>query len=486
MDVNFNQPPSTTTNIANKKRLIKADKCISNISDDEEIDENDLNMLCIQNLSIISSSKTNLHLNTALATQAHNRNTMHATSSSSSMCASQQATRKVIKPDESIMKSPLEEWHGEDIIEDWRALVTEDVFQNDLVRRHCNAQPPSNKQKIPRRYTMNISDLTKNLQSSFSFFGSNSNNAKKEAPKKKPPLHFSKSVEQPVGMDHDSAHDFANNKLSKSDECLELSLNELSHIRSVLTKAELDLLHFDRGLYQDVSKGKVCFSCRKNSFNLFNWGHKCQICQQRVCKKCLRNAIMVDGSMTHVPVSKLCPNNLNQSAHRNSAQSDTASSRSSCRASSASSSSTSSLNDNISEMSLDLVDDSNQEHHHCKSQCKISHIMSYSSTSFSHHESRADVKTHEISVCVDCYDMLYGVHVNDVILNTNDKNMEHSMQHQHHHHVHPHLYNNEVLTMSPVISNSPKPRADPDSSMRNRTRSELNSTRSHASDVATT
>jgi hypothetical protein len=69
--------------------------------------------------------------------------------------------------------------------------------------------------------------------------------------------------------------------------------------------------------------------------------------------------------------------------------------------------------------------------------------------------------------------------------------MEHSMHHHHHHHhhhshhAHHHLHNNDVLTMSPVISHSPKNRGDSDS-MRNRTRSQLNSTRSHEGDVATT
>lgn len=199
---------------------------------------------------------------------------------------------------------------------------------------------------------------------------------------------------------------------------------------------------------------------------------------------------MVDGGMAHVPVSKLCPNSLNQSTHRNSAHSDTSSSRSSCRASSASTSSTSSLNDNISEMSLDLVDDSNQDHHQCKSHFKLSHILSFSASSFSHNDSNGDVKTQEMSVCVDCYDMIYGVQVNDMVFNANENKMEQSMhqhhhQHQHHHHHHhPQLHNNDMLSMSPVICHSPKNR-DSDS-MRNRMRSQLNSTRSIECDDANT
>ena len=80
-----------------------------------------------------------------------------------------------------------------------------------------------------------------------------------------------------------------NQKLKSDVDCLNLTFGELCHIRNVLTKAELDYLLFDDQLFQDVSKGKICFSCRKTKFNLFNWGCKCRICQQKICKKCLRN-----------------------------------------------------------------------------------------------------------------------------------------------------------------------------------------------------
>ena len=77
--------------------------------------------------------------------------------------------------------------------------------------------------------------------------------------------------------------------MANSENCLKLTFDELCHIRNVLTKAELDYLLFDNQLFEDVSKGRICFSCRKTKFNLFKWGSKCRVCQQRVCKKCLRN-----------------------------------------------------------------------------------------------------------------------------------------------------------------------------------------------------
>lgn len=42
-----------------------------------------------------------------------------------------------------------------------------------------------------------------------------------------------------------------------STECLSLTLEEVVHIRSVLTKAELESLLVDTRHYEDVAKGKV-------------------------------------------------------------------------------------------------------------------------------------------------------------------------------------------------------------------------------------
>lgn len=45
--------------------------------------------------------------------------------------------------------------------------------------------------------------------------------------------------------------------LQSSLECLSLTIEEVMHIRSVLTKAELECLLVNRELYELVSKGKV-------------------------------------------------------------------------------------------------------------------------------------------------------------------------------------------------------------------------------------
>jgi len=69
-------------------------------------------------------------------------------------------------------------------------------------------------------------------------------------------------------------------------QTLELSLQEFKHIRSVLSKAQLDALNLDKDLKRDAEKGKVCYLCLKSRFGLFNWSVKCQLCQQLVCSKC--------------------------------------------------------------------------------------------------------------------------------------------------------------------------------------------------------
>ncbi len=160
--------------------------------------------------------------------------------------------------------------------------------------------------------------------------------------------------------------------MNGSSDCLQLTFEELCHIRSVLTKAELDYLLFDSRLFYDVSKGKICFSCRKTRFNIFIWGYTCRICKQRVCKRCLRNvsriskkffllkmnlrllyilkARLSNAIIAQVPLDKLCPSKFsnNKQFKRDHSNSDT-------------NSNGSSSNDNDSELSLDSPDDNKSE-----------------------------------------------------------------------------------------------------------------------------
>ncbi|CAH1778709.1 unnamed protein product [Owenia fusiformis] len=91
-------------------------------------------------------------------------------------------------------------------------------------------------------------------------------------------------------------------------ECLSLTVEEVMHIRNVLTKAELETLLTVPGLYESVARGKVCFNCRKVKFSLLgDWGTHCKFCKRKVCKKCLRQMQIPSEHFENIPVFALSP-----------------------------------------------------------------------------------------------------------------------------------------------------------------------------------
>lgn len=71
------------------------------------------------------------------------------------------------------------------------------------------------------------------------------------------------------------------------DERLSLTLEEIVHIRSVLTKAELESLPVEGRVKEDVEKRRVCFLCLKTRFGILGpWGQRCRLCERTVCVKC--------------------------------------------------------------------------------------------------------------------------------------------------------------------------------------------------------
>jgi len=90
-------------------------------------------------------------------------------------------------------------------------------------------------------------------------------------------------------------------------QTLNLSLEEVAHIRSVLTKAELEALPLDGSMKENVGKGKVCFLCMKTRFGLFSRGQKCDMCKQIVCSKCHTKMNIPTEHFTATPVYALSP-----------------------------------------------------------------------------------------------------------------------------------------------------------------------------------
>ncbi|CAD1474377.1 unnamed protein product [Heterotrigona itama] len=84
------------------------------------------------------------------------------------------------------------------------------------------------------------------------------------------------------------------------DERLSLTLEEIVHIRSVLTKAELESLPVEGRVKEDVEKRRVCFLCLKTRFGLLGpWGQRCRLCE--------RTMRIPTEHFAHVPVVLLSP-----------------------------------------------------------------------------------------------------------------------------------------------------------------------------------
>jgi len=73
-------------------------------------------------------------------------------------------------------------------------------------------------------------------------------------------------------------------------ECLKLTVRELSHIRQVFSRAEIEKFHSQNQtkLYELLSKEQICLNCKIQRFNWMSWAYPCDICAAKVCKKCLR------------------------------------------------------------------------------------------------------------------------------------------------------------------------------------------------------
>lgn len=79
---------------------------------------------------------------------------------------------------------------------------------------------------------------------------------------------------------------------------LALTLEEIVHIRSVMTKAELEGLPVGVQVKEDVERRKVCFLCLRTRFTfLGQWGVQCKLCKRTVCSKCHSKVCFVTQHM---------------------------------------------------------------------------------------------------------------------------------------------------------------------------------------------
>lgn len=93
-----------------------------------------------------------------------------------------------------------------------------------------------------------------------------------------------------------------------ANERLSLTLEEIVHIRSVMTKAELDCLPVGIHIKEDVEKRKLCFLCLRTKFGILGpRGVPCKLCQRTVCAKCYSKMRIPTEHFSNVPVLLLSP-----------------------------------------------------------------------------------------------------------------------------------------------------------------------------------
>ena len=93
----------------------------------------------------------------------------------------------------------------------------------------------------------------------------------------------------------------------KSLHTLDLSLAEVSHIRSQLTMAELEERDLSREVRRDLERGRLCFLCGVSlvKFGLFTWAVLCQLCTRYVCSSCVAKISLPSDKLTDIPVCSL-------------------------------------------------------------------------------------------------------------------------------------------------------------------------------------
>uniref|UniRef100_F6WWY7 KIND domain-containing protein n=1 Tax=Ciona intestinalis TaxID=7719 RepID=F6WWY7_CIOIN len=88
---------------------------------------------------------------------------------------------------------------------------------------------------------------------------------------------------------------------------LSLTVEEVMHIRQVLTRAELERYQPDKELYHALKHEKICFNCRTKKFSVFSWPYTCGICKMKVCSKCTKKIRAPTDKYIETPVFTLSP-----------------------------------------------------------------------------------------------------------------------------------------------------------------------------------
>jgi len=221
-------------------------------------------------------------------------------------------SRKLIKPDLLAMSQLLNfdeeeeddldsEEDGDDEKSrsptDWQKAVVKDLAQRST-------------EPVQRRHSITL------CQNSYRRKNSSSSNQSESSPKtsfSSQTSNYSQSDTSPpyrlnTSQMHASLQEEYNSpEWQRALQTLNLSLEEVAHIRSVLTKAELEGLPLDGSVKDNVGRGKVCFLCMKTRFGIFSRGQKCDMCKQTVCARCHTKMNIPVEHFTATPVYALSP-----------------------------------------------------------------------------------------------------------------------------------------------------------------------------------
>ena len=105
----------------------------------------------------------------------------------------------------------------------------------------------------------------------------------------------------------------SNSTNSTSLSFLNLSLMELSNIRSEVAKVYIEDKNLPPGLFSDVMEGRTCFVCLKVNFGMIHWSYKCILCLKFVCSNCSTSVNIGNDNLDQVTVSTILPHLCSES-----------------------------------------------------------------------------------------------------------------------------------------------------------------------------
>ena len=83
---------------------------------------------------------------------------------------------------------------------------------------------------------------------------------------------------------------------------LDLTLEEVSHMRHTMTKVELEERELSPSEKAAYEKSKICFCCHQIKFNLLNWAYPCEFCRRSVCARCCAKIRLPSDKLGDIPV----------------------------------------------------------------------------------------------------------------------------------------------------------------------------------------